>query len=276
MSAKPAHEEDAGYRPVKSASRTLDVLEAMATAPRTLPELTRELGIPKSSLHGLLRTLTERGWAQSTAGGTQFRLGLRAVQMAFAYVDADEAVVRLSPFLDQLAESTGETVQHARLDGDNIVYLAKRDSPHPVRLISTVGSRLPAHATALGKALLSARDDATIRATLHLPLRALTPSTITEWQALRAELARTRERGYSIDDSEAADGLRCFAVTVPGPQPPTDAVSVSVPTYRLDPDREADLVRRLLAVREQLPGNHATRQAMRTPSQTRGDPHRPE
>lgn len=254
MSAQSAGGEQ-GHRPVKSAGRTLDVLEAMATSPRSLPELSRELGIPKSSLHGLLRTLTDRGWVHSTDGGTEFRLGLRAVQVGAAYLDADDVVARLSPYLDRLAELTGETVQQARLDGENVVYLAKRDSRHPVRLISTVGSRLPAHATALGKALLAGHDDEAVHALLSPPLRALTPQTITGWQSLRAELRRIRERGYATDDNEAAEGLRCFAVAVPGTRPPSDAISLAVPTYRLDAEHEAELVGHLLAVRADLPGH---------------------
>jgi DNA-binding IclR family transcriptional regulator len=248
----------AGFRPVKSAYRALDVLEAMAAGPATLSELSRTLDIPKSSLHGLLRTLTDRGWVAATDGGTRFRLGLRALQVGTRFVDEDELVAQVAPTLDRLAASTGETVQHARLDGEEVVYLAKRDSAHPVRLISRIGSRLPAHATALGKALLAARDDETVRGLLHPPLVALTGRTITEWEPLAEELAATRARGYAIDDGEAAEGLRCFAVVVPDrhrpPEPPTDAVSVSVPAFRLDEQREKELVEALLGEQLRLGG----------------------
>lgn len=247
------------FRPVKSAYRALDVLEAMAAGPATLSELSRMLDIPKSSLHGLMRTLTDRGWVATTDGGTRFRLGLRALQVGTRFVDEDEVVARVSPSLDQLAAVTGETVQQARLDGDEIVYLAKRDSAHPVRLISSIGSRLPAHATALGKALLAARDDETVQSLISPPLVSLTGRTITEWDQLAAELAATRDRGYAIDDGEAADGLRCFAVVVPPDrrhrdQPPTDAVSVSVPAFRLDDQREKELVNALLEEQFRLRG----------------------
>lgn len=249
-----------GFRPVKSAYRALDVLEAMAAGPSTLSDLSRKLDIPKSSLHGLLRTLTDRGWVATMDRGTRYRLGLRALQVGARFVDEDELVSQVAPSLDRLAAATGETVQQARLDGDQVVYLAKRDSAHPVRLISTIGSRLPAHATALGKVLLASRDDAALRDLVRPPMKALTSRTIIEWDPLRAELAATRARGYAVDDGEAADGLRCFAVTVPGPHlrdgagVPTDAISVSVPAYRLDEQREQELVDALLAEQARMSG----------------------
>jgi DNA-binding IclR family transcriptional regulator len=251
------------FRPVKSAYRALDVLEAIAASgPASISELARRLGIPKSSLHGLIHTLTDRGWVASAEGGTRFRLGLRALQVGTRFVDEDEVVAQVAPSLDRLAAVTGETVQHARLDEDQVVYLAKRDTIHPVRIISSIGTRLPAHATALGKALLAVRDDEEVHRLLRPPLRALTSRTLTDPDALVANLGHTRARGYAVDEGEAADGLRCFAVVVPqagGARRgvdgiPTDAISVSVPTFRLDEDREERLVTALLEEQARLGG----------------------
>jgi DNA-binding IclR family transcriptional regulator len=249
-------EEGPGFRPVKSAYRALDVLEALATGPMSPAQLSRVLGIPRSSLHGLMRTLTERGWVTSTPDGSRVRLGLRALQVGTRFVDEDEMVAQVAPSLDRLAAATGETVQQARLDGDRIVYLAKRDTPHQVRIISSIGTRLPAHATALGKALLAARGDDEVRELLRPPLVSLTSRTLVEMDAVLADLATIRERGWSRDDGEAADGLRCFAVVVPASHPdaPTDAVSVSVPVFRLDERREQHVVDSLLEEHTRLSG----------------------
>ena len=187
-----------GFQPVKSAGRALDVLEALADSPgrRSLMELARDLGIPKSSLHGILRTLTQRGWVETDETGTRFRLGLRALQVGAAYLAADDVVGLVSGALDELSRRFGETVHFGRLDGAYVVYLAKRESVHPLRLYSAIGRRLPAHATALGKALLPQRDD--YEELLTWPLPALTPRTITDRERLRAEPgrgARARIRG---------------------------------------------------------------------------------
>jgi len=231
------------FQPVKSADRTLDVLEALALSPDrpTLGELARRLEIPKSSLHGVLRTLLARGWVRD-AGGGRFSLGLRALQVGAAYVDTDDAVGLLAPVLDDLAARFGETVHLGRLDGPDVVYLAKRESVHPLRLFSAVGRRLPAHATALGKALLAHRDDGEIIRLLPTPLPRLTAHTLTDPDALLADLVAARTAGYAVDHQENSEGIVCVAVAVPlrhveraTGAVPVDAVSVSVPMSRHSP-----------------------------------------
>ena len=83
-----------GFQPVKSADRTLELLEALAAARQrpTLGELSLQLGIPKSSLHGVLRTMLARGWVRTDESGTRFGLGLRALQVGAAYLEADPGV----------------------------------------------------------------------------------------------------------------------------------------------------------------------------------------
>jgi len=241
-----------GFQPVKSAGRALDVLEALADSPgrRSLMELARDLGIPKSSLHGILRTLAQRGWVETDETGTRFRLGLRALQVGAAYLAADDVVGLVSGALDELSRQFGETVHFGRLDGAYVVYLAKRESVHPLRLYSAIGRRLPAHATALGKVLLSQRDD--YEELLTWPLPALTSRTITDRERLRAELAAVRERGYAVDREESTEGIVCFAVALPLGDPATDAISMSVPVARLAPHREPELVAALRRAAERI------------------------
>ncbi len=219
---------------VKSSDRTLEILERLAASGRhTLGELARDLDIPKSSLHGILRTMAERGWVEVDPGGTRFGLGLRALQVGAAYLEADDAVTLLGTLLDELAAEFGETVHLGRLDGPDVVYMAKRESIHPLRLFSAIGRRLPAHATALGKALLAEREDAELTRILPDPLPRLTPRTLVTLDQVHAELAATRERGYAVDREENTDGIVCFATAVPLRQPPVDAISISIPVSRL-------------------------------------------
>ena len=229
--------------PVKSADRTLELLEALAAGgPRGLVELARELDIPKSSLHGLLRTMTQRGWVETDATGTRFGLGVRALQVGAAYLDSDDTLGLVNATLDALADRFGETVHLGRLDGPNIVYIAKRESAHPLRLFSAIGRRLPAHATALGKALLAQRPDAEVDRLLDWPLPSLTPHTLTTPEALHAELARVREHGWAEDHEENTEGIMCLAVAVPLRRPAVDAISVSVPLARLRNTTAADII----------------------------------
>jgi DNA-binding IclR family transcriptional regulator len=235
---------DEGFHPVKSAGRALDVLETLAATPHALAlgDLARALGIPKSSLHGILRTMVGRGWVRTDPTGTRFRLGLRALTVGASYLDGDDAVGLATAALDQLSGELGETVHLGRLDGPQIIYLAKRESVHPLRLYSAVGRRLPAHATALGKALLAALPPEAVDARLDRPLARLTPATITDRAELHAALAEVRRLGYAVDREENSEGIVCFAMVVPLAAPATDAVSVSIPIARLRADTEERVV----------------------------------
>ncbi len=244
------------FQPVKSADRTLDVLEELADANghRSLGELSKSLDIPKSSLHGILRTLAQRGWVQPDESGNRFALGLRSLRVGAAYVDRDDTVSRAQPVLDWISEELGEAVHLGRLDGADVVYLAKRDSVHPLRLYSAIGRRLPAHATALGKAMLATRVPSEVERLLPAELVPLTPSTITDHDALRTELDRIRSDGYAFDNEENSEGIRCFAVAISPavPGPATDAISVSIPVFRLTDEVQGHAIALLRGVNARM------------------------
>jgi DNA-binding IclR family transcriptional regulator len=246
--------DDAGFLPVKSADRALDVLEELAQAGHlTRTDLARRLKIPKSSLHGILRTLELRGWVELDPGRSTYHLGVRSLIVGASFVDEDLVVARTAPALDALAAATGETVHLGRLQGAEIVYMAKRESVHPLRMFSAVGRRLPAHATALGKALLAQRSDDEVRAILPEVLNPLTPRTICDADVLIERLAEVREAGYAIDNEEATVGLRCFGMALPASGASVNAISISVPIARLDPESEARIIAELVAAVEGQP-----------------------
>lgn len=248
----PITTEEADFIPVKSADRTLEILESLASGGSTLAELSTRLRIPKSSLHSILRTLEHRGWVETDASRSAYRLGMSALLIGSSYVDQDPTVLRTSDIMDSLAADTGETVHLARLEAPDVVYMAKRESLHPLRMFSAIGRRLPAHATALGKAMLAELPDDTVRRLLPADLPRSTPFTITSRDQLIDELAQVRELGYAVDAQEAGIGLRCFAVTLPFASPSKDAVSCSAPIARLDDDKEQEIIGLLLAARETL------------------------
>ncbi len=235
---------------VKSADRTIELLELLAgySEPLTLSEIHRELAYPKSSLFVLLRTLVARGWVETDRRGTGYSIGVRALLVGTSYLDRDPVIRAATRVLEELRTEVNETVHLARLDGADVVYLASRESAHHLRLTSRVGRRVPAYATALGKALLSGRTDAEVDALLPAKLEPLTPQTVTDRDALFAELALVRERGYATERGQNTPGLGCFAVALEYRLPPIDAISCSVPYARLDDPGHAgqtlDAVRR--------------------------------
>lgn len=240
--------------PVKSAARTIELLELLASARHkmALPELHEQLGYPKSSLHVLLQTLRQFGWVESDHTGRYFGLGVRALLVGTSYIDGDEAVAAAHDTMDWLNEETTETVHFARLDGADVVYLATRESHHYLRPFSRVGRRLGAHATGLGKAILAERDDATVAALLPDPLPAITERTLVTLEDLTRDLAETRRRGYSVDHEENTLGLQCFGVAVHMHRPADHAISCSIPLARLDAQRAEQLVDALLKARDEM------------------------
>ncbi|MEV7596044.1 IclR family transcriptional regulator [Kitasatospora sp. NPDC089797] len=239
---------------VKSAVRTIEVLEYFAARPglHSLADAQEALGYPKSSLYMLLRTLVDLGWVETDLTGTRYGIGVRALLVGTAYIDGDEAVAATRPVLDRLADDTTETVHLARLDGTDVVYLATRASRHYLRPFTRVGRRLPAHATALGKALLATLPDEEVARLLPERLDPLTDRTHTTRAALLEDLRAVRERGYATDREENTLGLCCYAVAVPYRTPARDAVSCSVPVARLTPGREQMIRDALGEARERL------------------------
>jgi DNA-binding IclR family transcriptional regulator len=221
----------------------------------TLSQLSAELTIPLSSLHGLLRTMQKRGWVETDETGSLYQIGVRALMIGSSYARVDDGVMAARPVLDWLSEQTGETVHHGRLQGADIVYLAKRESRFMVRVHSSIGQRIPAHAASLGKAILAAETDEWVLGRLRWPLMALTPNTLTDRDALMADLNVTRRRGYASEWQESDIGLGCVAVGIPGAPHVRDAISFAVPVARLEGNRLTELAELLLEARAMLTGH---------------------
>ncbi|WP_020672116.1 IclR family transcriptional regulator [Amycolatopsis nigrescens] len=244
-----------GVREVKSAARTLELLELLAARqnrPARLRELSEALEMPRSSCHALLRTLAKYGWVRTDASGTRYGIGIRALLAGTTYLDTDRCVRIAKPALDTLGEHLDETFHLGRLAGSDVVYLVTRPSGQYLRPYSRVGRRLPAYSTALGKALLAELDAGELDEHLPAELAPLTPHTLTDRAALERDLEEARERGYAVDRQENSLGLRCFALPLHYSSPATDAISCSVPLARLTPARESDIVAAMREARETI------------------------
>ena len=195
--------------------RLLDLLEAFTEdGAHSLTDLSARTGIPKPTAFRLLRTLEDRGYVRR--GGGQYALGFRCFILgATATRDLDVRTQAL-PHLVALRDATGETVQVAVLESWRVVYLERVLSERPVAYMkSRAGAVLPAHCTGLGKALLAFRPPEEVAAHYRVAgLPRFTPSTITDVDALLAELDAIRRRGYATDEEEREIGVRCVAAPV--------------------------------------------------------------
>lgn len=239
--------------PVKSAARALDLLDEIAShGPGTQLQLSQRLSIPKSSLHALLRTMVDRGWLETDQTGSVYRLGIHSLVVSSAYVDGDPILARAAPVLDEIAAATEETVHLGRLDGAHVIYTAKRESAHPLRMHSAVGRRLPAYATSLGRAILAGRPSHERADLVPESIAAMTPHTTTSKPAVLEIIDRAELMGYAVESEESCMGVRCFGVMLPFSRDGVDALSVAVPISRLDNGREDFIIETLLSVKARL------------------------
>lgn len=199
-------------------------------------DLARHLGIAKSTAHRLLATLTDQSLLEQDPTTGRYRLGLAVFDLAAAATITDLHEAVSAPMTD-LRNRTGETVQVAVLDGRDVVYVERLDSPNTLRLFLEIGRRNSAHSTGCGKAMLAFMNPESLdRLLTGWRLEAKTPHTITDPKRLRAELADTRRRGYSINRRESEAGVISVAAPIrDATGKVTAAISVAGPAERIEP-----------------------------------------
>ncbi|MEO6200223.1 MAG: IclR family transcriptional regulator [Cryobacterium sp.] len=218
---------------VQSVERVFELLELITDADGqvTLSELASSTDLPLPTIHRLLRTLVLKGYVRQLAN-RQYALGPRLIRLGEGASKQLGALAR--PQLGALVDALGETSNMAVLDSDMIVYIAQVPSKHSMRMFTEVGRRAHTHDTGVGKAILAQLSDETVRAMVaRAGMPTPTERSLGTIDALLADLALIRERGYSIDDGEQEIGVRCFAIAVPNSPTPT-AISVSGPVSRVD------------------------------------------
>jgi DNA-binding IclR family transcriptional regulator len=211
-------------------------------------EVAQAFGLARSNAHRTLQTLVECGWAVQDADTATYRAGWRLFELGALVEAAVDLRTLLHPQLAALSAATGETIHLAVLDGAEIVYLDKFDSPLPVAAYSRIGGRAPAACVASGKALLAALDEPADLLQARLgTLVAYTPNSLTSFDALRAELARTRERGVGQNREEWRVGVCGLGAPVFDARGrPVAAIGISVPSIRFSRAQVRTLSERLL------------------------------
>jgi len=194
------------------------------------------LHYPRSSLHGLLRTLVEASWLEYDPHSHDYSLGIKVWEAGHTYLRAATLGDRALPHMQRVRDALDETVQLAILDGRYNLYVAKLEGNHSLRLNSQIGHRIEAHATGVGKMLLAGLLEEEVERRLgDQPLERFTPHTLADRDALRQDLARTRARGYAFDAEEHSLGVACVAIPVyDSTGSVVAAMSVSFPTVRFN------------------------------------------
>ncbi|MGX6447247.1 IclR family transcriptional regulator [Patulibacter sp. S7RM1-6] len=200
---------------VKSAERTMHVLSLLARhdGPLTTLEISSGVGMPKSTTHHLLNVMLEHGFVQYWRDQRVWTLGVAALEIGASYTRNGPLAREGRRFLQRLTERTGVTSHVAILQGTDVVYVDKREpQANGVRLVTEIGTRLPAHLTAVGRAILGALDGDEVDRTYEeyaWPLRTgAGPASLEE---LHPVLDRVRRDGVAEEVGTTTDGVACVA-----------------------------------------------------------------
>jgi DNA-binding IclR family transcriptional regulator len=215
-------------------SRSAQLLRALEGAPKglSLSTLAQRTGLPRSTIHRLLIALQVEGFvAQATPGG-QMKLGPELLRLAASGQPDLQQLVR--PEMQRLFDELNETIDLAVLDGDHLRFVDQIPAPHRLRAVSAVGATFPLHCTANGKAVLALLDDEEVVRLLPAKLPRHTPQTITSRRALLAELDAIRADGVAFDREEHTVGISAAGFAFVDPMGRYAAVTVPMPTPRME------------------------------------------
>jgi IclR family transcriptional regulator, acetate operon repressor len=200
-------------------------------------EIAHRLGLSLSTAHRIVRALLGAGYLTQNPKTDRYSLGRSAVLLGQV---AQRAVglEHVQPVLDEVASTTGESVNFGVLDGDDAVIQMRVETKHPLRFEQRVGKRVGLYCSALGKAMLAFNPDPAAIIRRLSPLETHTPHTLTTQAALERDLALTRERGYSLDEQETQLGVRCIGSPVfDASGLAQSAIAVQIPTVRMPKEK---------------------------------------
>ena len=226
---------------IQAVSHALDLLEQFHDDVDELgvTELSKRLKLHKNNVFRLLATLESRGYIEQNKATENYRLGLKALELGQTFIKQMGLLRQAKPILEKIVEDCNETAYVAIYKENHTVYLDVVETNLTVRVVSRVGSRLPAYCTASGKVHMAFMTEEELDELLsNLKLTQHTPTTLTTPETLRIELSKVREQGYAIDDEELDEGVRCIAAPIRDyTRRIVGAISISGPSMRISNER---------------------------------------
>ncbi|MFQ5839614.1 MAG: IclR family transcriptional regulator [Candidatus Methylomirabilales bacterium] len=231
---------------VHSVMRALSLLDVLAAQGREMGivELSKQVRLHASTVHRLLGTLVEGGYAHQNPETGRYALSIKFYQLAQASLEQMDFRRVARPHLERIARLTGETANLVVLDQDEVFYVDKVESPQSLKFLARIGHRAPLYCTAVGKVLLAYLDEHAMGVVLdQLTLTRHTGNTITTMTQLRRELRKVRGQGFAVDREECEQGASCLAVPLRDHSGSViAALGISGPTVRMTEKRIAELI----------------------------------
>lgn len=239
---------------LSSVTNALRILQSFSLEQpeKNVTTLASELGLAKSTVSRLLSTLAAEGFVFKRADTRKYSLGLSVLNLNTVLSSRLEINRESLPVLQELVASIDETAHIASLAGTDVMYLNIVQCRHPVKILSHIGRRNPAHCTSSGKAMLAFQDATVIEQFIGRGLKAYTRNTITDPDVLRATLQSVRERGYATSCAEIRDGITSVAAPIRDYSGRVSyALTVIGPEARLDP-RDERIIRKVKAAAREI------------------------
>jgi IclR family KDG regulon transcriptional repressor len=225
-------------------------------------EIAKLLNKNPATVAGLVYTLKTSKYLDQNPENRKYRLGLKILERAAVLLNQLDLRKISAPYMEELRDWCGESVNLAILDQDKVVYIERLFGHHALGIRTELGKRSPVHSTALGKAILSRLPDQELDILLNeYPFFPLTPYTITDKEKFLVELESTRNRGYSLDNQENELGGRCIGVAILNFQKyPVAAISISIPIQRFSMDQVPEYGQKLCLTAESISRNMGLQQ----------------
>lgn len=221
---------------VTAVERVLDILEAFQSSqkPLSLTDLAEVAGIPKSSCHAIVATLTARGYLYSLTRPRALYPTRRMYDIARDIHGKDPFVERVMPLLERLRDASRETIILGKRQGDAVIYLQVVESQNSIRYSAKPGEFKPLHSSAIGKALLGSLKEPELRAALDgRELKAATPATLTDTGTLIEDILESRRRGYFLTRGENVPDVWAVSAFL-AVNTETLAVAIAGPRHRME------------------------------------------
>lgn len=236
---------DSGPR-IQSIDRAVQVLKCFSEQNKELKltDIADELGLSKSTVHGIVSTLKYHGLLDQDNSTQKYSLGLYLMELGDIVSNSLNIRRITTPVIEDVCNKLNETVHIGKLKGKEVVYIDKIESNQSIRLFTNIGASNPSHCTGVGKCMLAYLDYDTLIDNLPEKLEARTEHTITERAELLKELKKVRENGYCLDDEEFVEGLTCVAAPIFDYSGKAKyAISVSGPTMRMTDEKIKEAIK---------------------------------
>lgn len=238
-------------KPVQSVVRAFDILNIISKQKWiSLAELSREIGLHKSTVYGLLSTLESQGFVFKNPTTSKYQLTLKLYHIGSAALNDLDVTQIAHPHLEELVEIHEETAHLVLPDEYEVIYVDKVESQNSIRICSQVGKRMPFYCTGVGKAILAFQPQEVIDKVLsYTRLIPHTKKTITSYTDLLEEFAKIRTVGYAIDNEEVEEGLYCIAAPIHDMNGNViAAMSVAGPTVRMTKENTDAIIKDVLRI----------------------------